>query len=307
MTNILVIKHGSLGDIVLAMHPLFSIKKNFKDSKITILTEPKYYTLFKHIPFIDEIKVDERNNFFYFLYFVRLCIWFYQQKFDWVFDLQTSTRTNIYFYFFSIFSNFNWSGIAKNCSHPHLGVKRKTLHTLDRQRKQLELAGIKNEAKVNWNCFKSNISRFKLPKHLYVLVIGGSKHRPQKRWSIKKYIKLIKYLNEINIKPALIGGKEEKEYLLRKEFLKLIYYDLVGKTNFSDLAEIARNAKYIIGNDTGPMHLLTQCSKAKSKKIILFGKDSNPKLCAPVGENVSIIQKLDINNILLKDVIKLID
>ena len=36
----------ALGDIVLAMHPLFSIKKNSKII-LTILTEAKYIDLFK--------------------------------------------------------------------------------------------------------------------------------------------------------------------------------------------------------------------------------------------------------------------
>ena len=59
---------------------------------------------------------------------------------------------------------------------------------------------------------------------------------------------------------------------------------MVGKTNYLELAEIARKSKYIVGNDTGPMHLVAQCSNDKAKKIILFGSESNPKLCAPIGK-----------------------
>ena len=120
MKKILVIKHGALGDIVLSMYPLFSLKKNFKEYSFTILTESKYCDLFKNIPFVDCIKVDNRKSTFHIFTFIKLCIWFYTQNFEWVFDLQTSRRTNIYFYFFSMLSKFKWSGIAKKCSHPHL-------------------------------------------------------------------------------------------------------------------------------------------------------------------------------------------
>ena len=81
---------------------------------------------------------------------------------------------------------------------------------------------------------------------------------------------------------------------------------LTLSTNYLDLAEIARKSTYIIGNDTGPMHLLVQCSNVSAKKIVLFGSHSNPRLCAPKGKNVFIIQKNNINDILLNDIKKLL-
>ena len=40
------------------------------------------------------------------------------------------------------------------------------------------------------------------------------------------------------------------------------------------------------------MHLICQCSKNSTKKIVLFGADSDPKLCAPIGKNIFIIKKM---------------
>ena len=55
------------------------------------------------------------------------------------------------------------------------------------------------------------------------------------------------------------------------------------------------------------MHLLVQCSNPFTKKIVLFGSKSNPKLCAPRGKNVFIIQKNLIDNITLEDVVDYLD
>ena len=55
------------------------------------------------------------------------------------------------------------------------------------------------------------------------------------------------------------------------------------------------------------MHLICQCSKNSTKKIVLFGADSDPKLCAPIGKNVFVIKKKNINAILPEDIIKLIN
>ena len=306
MQKILIIKHGSLGDIILSMYAIFSIKKHYKNSTFTILTEKRYHEFFKFIPFVDNIQFDDRPKIYSFLSYIKLCRWFYKEKFNWVFDLQTSKRTNLYFYMFSLFANFKWNGIAKKCSHPHLNPYRQTMHTLERQKDQLNVVGIHSLTKLNWNFLKSDIGKFKLNNKCFLLVIGGSPHRPQKRWSIENYINLIKYLNKREICPVLIGGQSEIKYLSNKNFSKVKFKNLVGKTNYLDLAEIARKSTYIIGNDTGPMHLLVQCSNLSTKKIVLFGSHSNPRLCAPKGKNVFIIQKNNINDILLNDIKKLL-
>ena len=62
----------------------------------------------------------------------------------------------------------------------------------------------------------------------------------------------------------------------------------------------------VIGNDTGPMHLICVCSRPKVKKIVLFGSDSDPSLCAPRGNNIDIIRKSKINNITVEEIKKII-
>ena len=106
--------------------------------------------------------------------------------------------------------------------------------------------------------------------------------------------------------PIIIGGNAEKKYFNEKNYNDIKCKNLIGKTSYLDLAEIARKSKWVVGNDTGPMHLICQCSKNATKKIVLFGPDSNPKLCAPTGKNIIIIKKNDINDISPKNIIELI-
>ena len=47
MSNILIIKHGSLGDIVQISGALLDIRSHFKNKKIYILTTSKYKNLFE--------------------------------------------------------------------------------------------------------------------------------------------------------------------------------------------------------------------------------------------------------------------
>ena len=288
------------------MHPIFTIWKHFKDYEISVLTESKYQELFQCLPFIKNIKIDNRKKFYYITDYIKIFKWFYNSDFEWVFDLQTSKRTNLYFSILSLFKNFYWNGIAKNCSHPHLGLNRKKLHTIERQKEQLRAAGISKICKPNWNYFKSKISESTIDKPYAILVPGGSSHRKNKRWDFKNFIEIIKFLEKKNILSVLVGGNDETGILNNKKKYGSVV-NLIGKTNYSDLAYLSSRAKLILGNDTGPMHLLVACSNDKIAKIVLFGKASDPALCAPIGENVIIVKENDINDITTKNIKNLIN
>ena len=306
MAKILIIKHGSLGDVILSLYAIYSINKHFKKSTITILTEKKYASIFLKLSFIKSIKIDNRPKFYSLIKFIDLLIWFYKSKFDWVFDLQTSNRTKIYFMAFSMFNNFRWSGIEKKCSHPHLNINRKKLHTIERQKQQLQIAGIKSIGNIDWQFMQSNLKKFNLPNNFVILVPGGSSKRLEKRWKLDNFLEVIKYFSKKNIYTILVGGTDELKITREISIKKLKCKNLIGKTDFFDIAALARRTNLIIGNDTGPMHLLSQCSRKSVKKIVLFGSNSNPSLCAPVAKNVFIIQKKSIDDITFEDLKKII-
>tara|TARA_X000000950_G_scaffold223611_1_gene269439 strand:- start:28 stop:960 length:933 start_codon:yes stop_codon:yes gene_type:complete len=295
--KILIIKHGALGDVILSMYPVFAIWKHFKGYEISVLTESKYKELFQCLPFIKNIKIDNRPKFFYFMKYIEIFKWFYKSDFEWVFDLQTSRRTNLYFSIFSSFKDFNWNGIAKNCSHPHLNSNRKKLHTIERQKDQLTVAGISKSSNPDWSYFKSKTNKFTIKKPYAILVPGGSRHRKNKRWDFKNFLEIIKFLEKKNIISVLVGGCDERDIFENKQKYHSVI-NLIGKTNYSDLAYLSSRAKLILGNDTGPMHLLVACSNAKIVKVVLFGGASDPTLCAPVGKNVIIVKENNIKDIM---------
>ena len=55
MSNILIIKHGSLGDIAQASGAIQDISENHKNDQIYLLTTKPYFDLFKKNPFIQEV------------------------------------------------------------------------------------------------------------------------------------------------------------------------------------------------------------------------------------------------------------
>ena len=65
MSNILIIKHGSLGDIIQANGAIKDIKKNFSDQKVLLLTTPPYANFMSSCPYIDGVLIDVESLWSY--------------------------------------------------------------------------------------------------------------------------------------------------------------------------------------------------------------------------------------------------
>ena len=68
MSNILIIKHGSLGDIAQASGAIQDIYENHKDHNLYIMTSKPYVDLYKKSPFITDVILDKRLSRFNVIY-----------------------------------------------------------------------------------------------------------------------------------------------------------------------------------------------------------------------------------------------
>ena len=96
MSNILIIKHGSLGDIAQASGAIQDISENYKNDQIYLLTTKPYFELFKKNPFIYDVILDKRLPKYNLIYLYFLMRELKNYKFFKIFDLQNSSRTNFY-------------------------------------------------------------------------------------------------------------------------------------------------------------------------------------------------------------------
>ena len=72
MSNILIIKHGSLGDIVQISGVLKDIRETHNDKQIFILTTIPYVDLLSRCPYLDAVLVDKRLPRWNILYLIKL-------------------------------------------------------------------------------------------------------------------------------------------------------------------------------------------------------------------------------------------
>ena len=96
MSNILIIKHGSLGDIAQASGAIQDISDNHKNDKLYLLTTKPYVDLFKKNPFITDVILDKRLSRFNLIYLYSLMRSIKKLNIQRVYDLQNSSRTKFY-------------------------------------------------------------------------------------------------------------------------------------------------------------------------------------------------------------------
>ena len=275
--KILVVKFGGLGDIILSLDAMYSIYKHF-GKNISLLTEEPFDKLLKKSKWFKEILTIKRSKFYlYDIYKIKKKI--DPVFFSNVFDLQTSNRSS---YYLKIFKNFDCdtNGIGKYSKTKHLNANRDNMHTVDRQKDQLSFSKVKFISRPNLSWFYKKPNKFNILGKYALVVPGGSRKRLNKRIPIELFLEVVSLLIKKNIKPILIGSKDDFNVCkkIEKNFPKV--KNLCLKTSFFDIASLATNSLFSIGNDTGPIHII---SRANKKTIVLFTKHSNPNLCGPVG------------------------
>ena len=96
MSNILIIKHGSLGDLIQANGAIKDIKNFYKNRKVFLLTSQPYAIFMSECPYIDGVIIDKRLPRWNLFYLNTLKKNLKRYNFSKVFDLQNSNRTKFY-------------------------------------------------------------------------------------------------------------------------------------------------------------------------------------------------------------------
>lgn len=300
MSNILVIKHGALGDIVQATASFAAIRNHHAHDHIVLMTTRPYAKLLESSGYFNEVWTDSRPKIFNIPAFLGVVARIRSGSFARVYDLQTSDRTSWYFRLMGSHKP-EWSGIAPGSSHRHNTPERTSLHTVDRERQQLEIAGIQNSPAPSLDWLTTSVSHFKLPEKYCLVAAGGSAHRCGKRWPAIHFAEVCKWAAAQGYTPVLLGTQAEAAVLSTIESLCPSAINLLGQTGFAEIATLARTAAFAIGNDTGPMHLI---ATSGCPSLVLFSELSNPTLCAPRGRDVTILREARLADLKPKTVIE---
>ena len=306
MPNILIIKHGSLGDIAQACGAIQDISENHKNDQIHLLTTKPYFELFNKNPFIHHVILDKRLSRFNLIYLYLLMSVLKKLNFIKVYDLQNSSRTTFYKNILSPKSKFDtWSSsgttIPNNTSKEEFD-KRPVLNRFEHQ---LKTSGLDtyNTMKPNFNWACTNIDnimkKYDLKEYI-VLFPFCSAHLYIKKWPyFNELIKLIK--NRYNDKYKIVVAPGPSEINYTKDINAISILDNEKILDISQLSSLIKNSSFVVANDTGPAHITAHLN---SKGITLFGKHTTALKVSIERDNFKAIQVDDLNKLSAEKVLE---
>ena len=99
--EILVIKHGALGDFVLSMGPFAAIRAHHRQARITLLTTAPFEETARRSGYFDRIWRDSRATKWNIPAWLGMRWRLRSAGFTRVYDLQTSRRSSAYYRYFA--------------------------------------------------------------------------------------------------------------------------------------------------------------------------------------------------------------
>ena len=144
--NILIIKHGALGDFILALPAMAAIRARFPDAHIAIQTTLPLVPLCDACPYINEIDPYGRAKGMKAM--LGLANRVRAEKYDIIYDLQNSERTAMLHFLLGPFRP-NWNGIAGGATHRVRDKRRLQKHVIERMAEHIAHTGIPYESAVS--------------------------------------------------------------------------------------------------------------------------------------------------------------
>jgi len=306
MSNILIIKHGSLGDIAQACGAIQDISEYHKKDQIYLLTTKLYFDLFKKNPFIHDVILDKRLSKFNLIYLYFLMRKLKKLNFQKVYDLQNSSRTK--FYKNILFPNINvnkWSSSETTLPSGKTKEEFDKIPVLDRFEHQLNFSEVltKHTMKPNFSWACSNIDQIKSKYDLesYIILFPFcSDNLMHKKWPYyNELIDLIKSKFQNRFKIVIAPGPFE--IAEANQINAICVLDNGASINISQLSTLIINSSFVIANDTGPAHMAAHLN---AKGITLFGHHTTAIKVSIETDNFKAIQVSDLSKLSAKSVME---
>ena len=295
MSNILIIKHGSLGDIVQISGVIRDIKETYNDKKIFILTTLPYVELLSKCTYLDGVLIDKRLPRWNVFYLIKLKKLLSKFNFSHVYDLQNSSRTSFYRKF--LLNTLNWSSTETILKK---GEKKKDFDNetvLERFKIQLENSNVKTNytLKPDFSWAKVNVDKVvnKYFGRKFILLFPFcSPQLSHKKWPyFNDLIKIIKSKHQ-NFEIAIAPGSSEIEEA--KKIESILITNNNRPLNIMELAGLITKASYVIANDTGPAHMAAHLGQ---NGIVLFGHHTTPQKVSIETDKFKAITTDDLNSL----------
>ncbi|MBP7052121.1 MAG: glycosyltransferase family 9 protein [Phycisphaerae bacterium] len=304
--NILLVKPSSLGDIVMALPALSSLRRSFPQAKITWLVRPEFAPILDGHPYLDGIILFDRKLLAQawhspaaFRGLMSLIQRLRSGRYDAVLDLQGLFRT----------ASLAWLSGCKRRFGPiwrrelahwfyttAIPPRPEWVHVIDYYRKLIEAMGagdlgvefVLAEKPAAVPAVQTLLAQHRIDVDRYAVVIPGSA-QVSKCWPADRFAALAdRLVEEHGLAVVATGSKSESPMIEQIQSLaKHPIFNLAGRTSLPELVEVLRRAKLVVSNDTGPGHI----AAALGRPLVMMFSWSNPLRVGPYGRPECVVAR----------------
>jgi len=303
MSNILIIKHGSLGDLIQANGAIKDIKEHFTNSKVILLTSKAYAMFMSECPYIDGVLIDKRSPRWNLLSMYSLKKLLKRYNFTHIFDLQNSSRTKFYKNY--LLKNSIWSSTENILKSDQKKSDLDKGPVLERMQLQLQKSNIKTNYTKNidlgWALedLSRLIKQYTNGEYILVFPFCSKKHN-NKKWPFFSEL-IVRLKQEYKNKYPILLAPGPNEINDAYDLNAKVVLDQGKSINIKKLISLIKNAKFIISNDTGPAHISSHLLK---NGLALFGSHTSALKVSIGNSNFKIISVEKLRDLTVNRVIK---
>jgi heptosyltransferase-2 len=295
--KVLVIQTAFLGDLILTLPIIQTIKKNQNDSIVDVLCIPYTCTILQNNPYINRTIVFDKHTHRKYSDIYALANDLKSQNYDYAIIPHRSARSGIIAMLARIENRIAFKKLFFDWLYTETVEYNSAIHEIDRNLSLLNSFDFKIYYKVpelfpsHGDIFKVNILLGKIDYDKMICIAPGSKWNT-KKWSKENYSLLCNklLLNGYNV--ILIGSKYdtvECEYI--KSYNENVF-NLCGLLTINETAVVIKKASLLISNDSAPVHI---ASATGTTVIDIYGP-TNPEIgFSPISDKSICIQNKNLN------------
>lgn len=301
--NVLIVKLSALGDVIHALPVAHALKESHPHWRVSWIVEPAARPLLLDNPCLDEVLTFEKARFKSGLRgwldnFPPLRRELRKRRFDIALDLQGLMKSALIAYFSGARQCLGVEHLREGAGLVSKAVvgKHATGHIVERNLDVARALGCRVDS-VEFPIAISEgetasahqvLQRHGVPSEgkYAVLVVGAS--RANKRWSARSFASLCNWLGDEGIIPVLAGAGVIDESLAADIANLAIVppVNLVSRTTLKELAAVIRDSRFVVGADTGPVHL---AAALRVPTVMLMGPtDANRN--GPYGQMQHVLE-----------------
>lgn len=264
--KILIIRCGAIGDVLHTSETYRSIKRACPDCEIHYLTKEvpaKLISADKDISKIITIEKVSYQNVF------KLAPSLKNEKYDLIINLQPSLKLRLLALLArpEKVSNYD-KDLEKHAVFNFYETAANAVKGLD-FKNELNLY-IPEEVKDSVKCAIPTDKKF------IVMTTQAGPVREGKKWRIEKFKELaLKLVEKYDVAVVLTGTNQDRELLSSFENINPQIFNLAGRFNILESAALFSFSEYMIGADTGPLHIASATGKPIC--IALYGAMAIPR------------------------------